>query len=203
MKGDDEAALSETAAPRHKNNKRRRRRRRRRLRSHTDREIFHVSHPLTFKWTARHRSRLELPLSGSSYQRSFLGSFTLLILRGADWSRKTLTVWSYSGNTSLGFPRLTVQSGIQRPGSSCLYRKFRFKAVNHLTGKHHETKQDSRDFPHVCSHSAEGSVFTRGGQRGIDAQFHKLTTRGHEKSQSMTCISRSKDVSSSLCPPPP
>lgn len=76
MKGDDEAALSKTAAPRHKNNKRRRRR----LRSHPDGEIFHVSLPLTFKWTARHCSRLELPLSGASYQRSVLGSFTLLIL---------------------------------------------------------------------------------------------------------------------------
>lgn len=42
------AALSKTAAPRHKNNKRGRRR----LGSHADREIFHVSHPLTFKWTA-------------------------------------------------------------------------------------------------------------------------------------------------------
>lgn len=42
-------ALSKIAAPRHKNNKWRLWRR---LRSHTDGEIFHVSHPLTFKWTA-------------------------------------------------------------------------------------------------------------------------------------------------------
>lgn len=51
-----------------------------------------------------------------------------------------------------------------------------FKLINalikhHLTVKYHETKQDFLDFPHVCFH--------RGGQHGIDAQLHKLTTRGH------------------------
>lgn len=85
MKGAEEAALSKTAAPRHKNNKRRRWRRGRGLRSHTDGEIFHVSRPLTFKWAARHCSGLELPLSGSSYQRCVLGRLTLLMPSALHW----------------------------------------------------------------------------------------------------------------------
>lgn len=43
------AALSKIAATRHKNNKWRLWRW---PRSHTDGEIFHASHPFTFKWTA-------------------------------------------------------------------------------------------------------------------------------------------------------
>lgn len=99
------AALSKIAAPRHKNNKWRLWRR---LRSHTDGEIFHASHRLTFKWTAPALESTRAAAVRSSYQRSVQGSVTRLSLSvklttSVKLARDGVNCLSYSGKRSLSF----------------------------------------------------------------------------------------------------